>query len=198
MDERETLLGISSIYLFGRQLEDIQIKGKYEEGFGGPVLGANQYLRAQFMAEGARLARIFAFSFEGCLFELGRPTIFLVHGLGMKIDEPAPNDKDGNVVYGRLVRSPGSSAVTGLGRQTGGFAKDLRVWIYDKADFSMRLDAETGTLEQILLAAELDDEMWSSEGRSGSGRSGSGRSGSGRSGSGRSGSGRSGSGRSGS
>ena len=193
MDERETLLGISSVYLFGRQLEDIELVTKYDSEFGGPKLGANNYLRAQLMAEDARLARIFAFSFEGAFFELAKPAIFLVHGVGMRPDEPAPKDKEGKVEYGRLSRSPGSSAVSGLARQTGAFAKDLKVWIYDKGDFSMRLDAETGTLEHILLAAELDEEAWSSGGRSGSGRSGSGRSGSGRSGSGRSGSGRSGS-----
>jgi hypothetical protein len=34
----------------------------------------------------------------------------------------------------------------------------MRVWIYDKADVSMRLDAETGTLEQILLATELSND----------------------------------------
>jgi hypothetical protein len=31
----------------------------------------------------------------------------------------------------------------------------MRVWVYDKGDLSMRLDAETGTFEQILLSAEV-------------------------------------------
>ena len=35
------------------------------------------------------------------------------------------------------------------------FSADLRYWEYEKADFSMRLDVTTGTLEQILLEAAL-------------------------------------------
>ena len=58
---------------------------------------------------------------------------------------------------------------------------DMKVWVYDKGDFSMRLDVETGTFEHILLAAELDEEAWSSGGRSSGGRSSGGRSSGGRS-----------------
>lgn len=184
MDERETLLGVSSVYLFGRELEDIELVTRYNNDFGGPALGANNYLRAQLMAEDARLARIFAFAFEGAFFELAKPAIFLVHGAGMRPDEPAPKNEAGKVAYGRLSRSPGSSSVSGLARQTGAFAKDLRVWIYDKGDFSMRLDVETGTFDQILLDAELDEDA--SGGRSSGGRSSGGRSSGGRSSGGRS------------
>ena len=35
------------------------------------------------------------------------------------------------------------------------FSADLVYWEYEKADFSMRFDVETGTLEQILLEAAL-------------------------------------------
>ncbi len=31
----------------------------------------------------------------------------------------------------------------------------MMVWIYDKGDFSIRMDVETGTFEQILLEVEL-------------------------------------------
>ena len=41
---------------------------------------------------------------------------------------------------------------------------DMKVWVYDKGDFSMRLDVETGTFERILLEAELDEEAWSGSG----------------------------------
>jgi hypothetical protein len=34
-------------------------------------------------------------------------------------------------------------------------AADVRVWEYDKGDFSIRLDVETGQFEQILLAAVM-------------------------------------------
>jgi uncharacterized membrane protein YgcG len=196
MDERETLLGQSSVYLFGRQLSDLSIDANYQ--YGPPRSGNNKFLRNQLIAEDARMARIFAFSYEGCFVELFRPIVFLVHGAGLDPDDPPPRNAANEIAYERLSRGPGASARTGLGWQSGAFAKDMRVWIYDKGDFSVRMDVETGTFEHILLEAELDGDVWGSEGRSGSGRSGSGRSGSGRSGSGRSGSGRSGSGRSGS
>ena len=36
--------------------------------------------------------------------------------------------------------------------------EDIKVWSYDKGDYSIRMDIETGTLAQILLEAELDEE----------------------------------------
>ena len=156
MDEGETLLGLSSVYLFGRQLSDLILKAKYENGL--PATGKNRFLRRQLMAGDARLARIFAFSFEGAFVELVRPAIFLVHGPGMNPDDPPPTNVEGEVEFSRLSRSPGSSARTGLGWQTGAVAKDMRAWAYGKDDISMRLDIETGPLEQILLSAELDED----------------------------------------
>jgi len=194
MPYQETVLGLSSVYLFGRLVSDLTIvRNDPEDDDRPPPVGANNFLRHQFKDPDAKLARIFAFSYEGSLYELARPSLFLVHGLGLDVDAPEPPDP-----YKRLARSPGRISRTGLGRQSGDFSMDMRVWIYDRDDLSMRLDVETGTLDHILLDAELDEEAWAGGGRSGSGRSGSGRSGSGRSGSGRSGSGRSGSGRSGS
>jgi hypothetical protein len=194
MARAESILSLSSIYLFGRLISDLQIVRNDPEDDDRPApRGKNNFLRQQYKDPTAKLARIFAFSFEGSMYELARPSLFLVHGLGLDVDEPVPHE-----FLARLARSPGGVSSTGVGRQSGEFSLDMRVWIYDMGDFSMRLEVETGTFEQILLSAELDEEGWSSGGRSGSGRSGSGRSGSGRSGSGRSGSGRSGSGRSGS
>jgi hypothetical protein len=39
------------------------------------------------------------------------------------------------------------------------FADDIRFWSYDKGDFSIRMDVSTGTLEDILLEAEVDAQM---------------------------------------
>ena len=153
MADNETLLGASSVFLFGRRLSDISLNPNYDAS-AGPPIGGNNFLRAQLSAEGARLARIFAFSFEGAFFELARPAIFLVHGIGLDPDDPPPQNATGASEYSRLARSPGSSGRTGLGSQTQALSKDIRVWIYDKGDFSMRLDIETGPLEQILLASE--------------------------------------------
>jgi len=195
MAHDESVLSLQAVYLFGKEISDLTIVGADpSEGDRLERRGDNNFLRRQFKHRDARLARIFAFSYEGYMYELARPSLFLVHGPGDDPDAPAPGNPD----LQRLARSPGRIVRTGVGRQSGEFSMDIKVWVYDRSDFSMRLDVETGTFEHILLDAELDEEAESSEGRSGSGRSGSGRSGSGRSGSGRSGSGRSGSGRSGS
>ena len=53
-----------------------------------------------------------------------------------------------------------------------GFADNVRIWPYDKADFSMRLDPCSGPIESILLEAEIDDAEMADEmsGRKVSGR----------------------------
>ncbi|MGO7375982.1 hypothetical protein [Rhizobium ruizarguesonis] len=149
--DEETLLGVSAVYLFGRELSDLIIRGSVYGSLKIPKTGKNNFLRRQLGSDEATLARIYAFSFEGVFVELGRPAIFIVHGSGADPDGPPPS----SLRYDSLSRSPGSSARTGLGSQIGALAREMRVWIYDKADLSMRLDAETGTLEQILLSAEV-------------------------------------------
>jgi hypothetical protein len=68
-----------------------------------------------------------------------------------------------------------------------GFADNVRIWPYDKADFSLRLDPCSGPLESILVEAEFDDSEMAAEtsGRQVSGRQVSGRQVSGRQVSGR-------------
>jgi uncharacterized membrane protein YgcG len=187
MAYRETLLSVSAIYLFGRLISDLKVVGAVDpDDDDRPRRGGeNNFLEKQVRNDNAALARIYAFSFEGAMYELDRPSLFIVHGGGQDPDAPGPENAD----LALLGRSPGRVTKTGVGRQSGSFSRDMRVWVYDKGDFSVRLDVETGSFEHILLAAELDDDRWSSGGRSGGGRSGSGRSGGGRSGSGRSGSG---------
>lgn len=165
MADEETLLGVSAVYLFGRELSDLIIRGSVYGSLDIPKTGRNRFLRRQLGSDEATLARIYAFSFEGVFVELGRPTIFVVHGSGADPDGPSPN----LVRYDSLSRSPGSSARTGLGSQIGALAREMRVWIYDKSDLSMRLDAETGTFEQILLSAEVSADPRASSGMSRSG-----------------------------
>lgn len=177
----ETILGVSSVYLFGRELSDLNIV------FDDPVdadrpkrKGKNNFLVQQVRTSQARLARIFSFAFEGSFYELARPAVFLVHGPGDDPDVPPPEDK-----YARLARSPGRISRHGVGRHFGAFSMDMKVWVYDKGDFSMRLDVETGSLEQILLEAEVsqgdDGSFDGGFGRSSGGRSSGGRSSGGRS-----------------
>ncbi|MCV3242243.1 hypothetical protein [Mesorhizobium sp. ZC-5] len=181
---RESILNVSAIYLFGRLVSDLLVVGENDpdDNVRPPRKGANNFLKDQLRNNTAGLARIYAFSFEGSLYELTRPSLFLVHGGGQDPDAPGPAGED----FKRLARSPGRISKTGLGRQSGSFSMDMKVWVYDKGDFSMRLDVETGTFEHILLAAELDEEAWSSGGRSSGGRSSGGRSSGGRSSGGRS------------
>jgi len=58
-----------------------------------------------------------------------------------------------------------------------GFPGNVRVWPYDKADFSMRLDPSSGPIESILLETEFEDAEMAAEssGRHVSGRHVSGR-----------------------
>lgn len=181
MANKETVLGLSAVYLFGRLVSDLTIvQNDPDEADRPPRKGSNNFLKGQFKDVEAGLARIFSFSYEGFFYDLARPSLFLVHGGGLDIDAPPPADP----AYDRLARSPGRISRSGVGRQTGSFSLDMRVWVYDKSDLSMRLDVDSGSLEHILLTAELDDD--SSDGRSSGGRSSGGRSSGGRSSGGRS------------
>lgn len=121
-----------------------------------PRLGSNNFLQAQLLAPGARLARIYGFSYEGHYYDLAKPAIFLVHGPGSDPEafRPAAAGKH-RLPEARVDRAPSDADRSGVARTGTSFAEDMRVWSYDKGDFSIRLDPETGPLEQILLQAEL-------------------------------------------
>jgi len=76
---------------------------------------------------------------------LSRPALFLVHD-------------DGTAVNKKTLE------LTGLAATASDFATDLLVWAYDKSDMSVRLDVETGTLDQILLDAESRSNKSASSG----------------------------------
>lgn len=143
----ENLARASTILLFGRVVEDIQINTARGSGASAKRAaksaslgqqGASRALADQVAAEGSCLARIYAFSYEGHYYDLSKPALFLVHGAGDPVTLTAE--------------------YTGLPATCREFAPDIRVWGYDKSDISMRLDPETGTLEQILLDAETTGE----------------------------------------
>jgi hypothetical protein len=91
-----------------------------------------------------RFARIYAFSFEGAVYNLPRPTIFLVHGKGTDVDGTNRTDMETSGVAARDWEFSGKGGLV-----------DLAYWEYEKGDFSLRLDSEAGPLEQILLQAAL-------------------------------------------
>jgi len=133
MKMRETLLSSSSIKLFGRPLAGLTWS-KPE----GSSLGAQGFLKEAFKADGAQLAMIYGYSYQGQYQALMQPALFLVHGAGSST-------------------SGGKTASMGLIAKDFEFESDIVFWDYDRADFSLRLDIDSGPLERILLEAEQQD-----------------------------------------
>ena len=155
--EFDSLANDSSIRLFGRLMWDLMLRDPSTRGdvySGHPVLprsSPSNFLLDQLAKEDAKLARIMSFSYQGELFDLAKPTIFLVHGDGIRaehVDDVPPDQLT-------LRKRPTFTEHSGLVGQKGAFAPDIFVWIYDRADFTVRLDTETGSFDQVLLAHEL-------------------------------------------
>jgi hypothetical protein len=163
---QDTLISQSRIWLFGRPMADITINTKVYEFIRvqknakrteqPPVAGSNNFLLNQLIKnqdQDPKLARIYGYAYEGCYCDLPRPALFLVHGEGEEAD--VPSDRfDPNLVL--LGRAPANIGRLGVATATGSFATGMKVWAYDRADFTIRLDAETGSFESLLL--EPDDD----------------------------------------
>ena len=169
MANQETLLSPSNVLLYGRIVKDLRLVPPVEQASkdGGkaakertkdagepplepPRLGANKFLEHQLQAKDAKLARIYGFSYDGHYYDLTSPTIFLVHGDGVdpQVPRPAPPRE-------RVSRAPANADLTGVAGMTGTFSEDMKVWAYDKGDFTIRMDIATGPFEEMLLEAEL-------------------------------------------
>lgn len=135
----ETLLDASKVKLFGFTMDDLQHKPLSAAAFKKEKGDGNNHFLADQSANGSgtKFARIYGYSYAGKYYELEVPTIFLVHGDGTTI-----TDKE--------------AQGTGIAAQDFDFATDLKVWAYDQADFSIRLDMSTGPLSQLLLDPEGD------------------------------------------
>src|SRR5450631_1813678 len=134
----ETLLSVSVIKLFGRLMNEITLTVASVAG-----AGDNNFVQRQLAAADPKFARIYAFSFEGHFYELPKPMVFLVHGTGTPIDGTATKLDDSGVIARDWEFSFSGGAAAD---------RDLFYWEYEKGDFSIRLDLETGPFEQILLA----------------------------------------------
>jgi len=161
----ETLLSLSEVLLYGRIMDDIQFKytpppSTVEKGeYGtappprpGKKFGGNSLLQDQFAVDDGSpaapcFARIYGFSYEGGYYDLDAPIIMLVHGMGVSAESVAGDP--------RASRAPDTADKSGAAAQTHSFADDIKVWSYDKADFSVRLDSLTGSIEDILLDIEI-------------------------------------------
>ncbi len=141
----ETLLSASSITLFGRVVEDINIvpddSNKSHHPSEAPAEGEKPEIQRQLTHgsgledSSARLARIYGFSYEGAYFEMAGATLFLVHGPGVEssdIKVPGPNRRDEQ------------------------FYSELKAWAYDRTNQTMRLDVDSGSFEQVLLSTVGD------------------------------------------
>jgi hypothetical protein len=115
--------------------------------------GANRQLESQ-LGLSAHFARIYGFSYEGRYYDVERPCIFIVHGKGELVNleetDPPGDPQDS--------RAPRPTYLTGLAAAGFDFADGLRVWSYDKADYSIRMDVETGMFEDILLDAVIGND----------------------------------------
>jgi len=109
-------------------------------------VGPNRDLENQLADAGACFARIYGFSYEGVYYDLPRPALFLVHGTGVPVTEAFPG-----VGTPARARAPGEPSLTGVAAADFQFVDDLLVWSYDKFDYTIRLDVETGMFEDVLL-----------------------------------------------
>ena len=157
MSSFETLLSSSGVLLFGRVLLDVELKNiNYDSEIANrkdvpPRRGAHRLLQSQLAAEGAQFARIYGFAYEGCYYDLARPVVYLVHGEGMSPEAVTSGSETSD-------KPPGSVDGIGVAIEGGDFATDIRVWAYDKADVTVRMEVDTGALEDLLLGAELGDD----------------------------------------
>ena len=105
----------------------------------------NRLLQSQLNDERAHFARIYGFSYQGSYFDLPTPVLFLVHNEGIELTPDAlpPNFSES--------RAPHGPTYSGVGAADFQFSDDIRVWSYDKADWTIRMDVDTGTFEQMLL-----------------------------------------------
>ena len=114
--------------------------------------GQNRQLSDQFV--GAGFAKIYGYSYEGRYYDLACPTLFMVQGKGEQITK-----KGQDAAASNEARAPRKPSLIGLSVADFQFSDEMRVWSYDKADFSIRMDVSTGPLEDILLEAEVDAQL---------------------------------------
>jgi hypothetical protein len=148
----ETLLSPSNVLLFGRLVADLKIDHTIADHspFDGPRAGGNRDVETVLSvstpaAKVANFARIYGFSYEGTYYDLPRPIIYLVHGPGK-----AASDTKG-ATPNKPARAPAEPSLSGVAAADFDFADDVWVWSYDKADYTIRMDVETGTFEDVLL-----------------------------------------------
>lgn len=128
----EPLLAATSIKLFGQIVVGLTLDLDVAAGGEG---GSFKGLADKLKVADPQLARIYGFSHEGQYFDLARPTIFLVNGPGTTVGDELPAT--------RIAATPPE------------LADQVLAWDYDRGDFSLRIDLDVGSLDRILLDAEI-------------------------------------------
>lgn len=127
----DTIVSARRVALFGRPFASLTlVKGQDPTGSGGSTT-----LEKQINHDDARLARIYAYAYEGQHTLLRFPAIFLVHGAG----------------------EDAATAVTSLLIKPEKFESDVKVWYADRRDITLRLDLESGTFAEVLMGPETAD-----------------------------------------
>ena len=135
-----SLLSPSGVKLFGRLFAELTLN---VGAAGNPTpLGSNNFLYKQLQDKSATLARIYAFAYEGDLYFLPKPYVFLVHGPGTPVVEP-------NSTNPEVARGIATVDIWGVIAKIDRFADDVLVWDYDKEDFSLRIDIVSGPLSEL-------------------------------------------------
>ena len=152
----ESLLSFSEVLLFGREIDDITVKKNTDlpAGKKRPQRG-NNFLHDRL--KDPKLARIYGFSFEGTYYELPSPTLFLVEGDGVLVSEVTKTGAGAATNPSNPSRAPRAPEFGGLASSEFQFADDIRVWSYDKSDYTIRMDVASGMLEQVLLEPTFSD-----------------------------------------
>lgn len=143
----ESLIASSAVRLFGRAFAALTIapdaqtlfnRGQRQAGSPSPFRNPLVDKLDPTNVPPPRLARVFGFSFEGRYLALRVPALFLVHGEGVEVAA-------GDAIAFQQLGAPSREQF---------FAANLRVWLYDRSDMTVRLDVGTGTLQEMLIDPE--------------------------------------------
>jgi hypothetical protein len=156
----ELLLSQTSVKLFGRVLQDLKYV-HHESNTAAP--SANKFLSKQLQQNlekkvETHFARIYGFSYQGHFYTLAKPAVFLVHGEGLALfkgAEPASAARAGGHAGRTTLDESGVLAREWEFAAQDADKGDLSYWEYEKGDFLVRLDIDSGPLDQILLAASV-------------------------------------------
>jgi len=141
----EGLLAPTGVRLFGRDYTGLTIKDLGLNPTSNDPLVTQ--LRKARPAEGQpadfRLARIYGFSYLGNYFKLAAPIVMLVWGDGIKVPGGDPAV---------------TLTILGVDFKAETFAEEVKMWVCDQADISVRIDVSIGTISSLVLDAEMGSD----------------------------------------